>query len=185
MPKDFVYFDLETIRSANDVGGWDHKDRMGMSVGVTYSTLTGTYAAYGEWEASDLIAQLARADLVVGFNHVNFDYAVLQHYSMWDVADQMRSFDILTDLEKRLGHRIKLEDVALPSLGTGKTGHGIDAILWWREKRYRDVAAYCCFDVKVTRFVHEFGIKNGFVRYLDRFGRQMQVDVDWTGWEDP
>jgi len=30
--KDFVYFDLETQRTANDVGGWDRKDHMGMSI---------------------------------------------------------------------------------------------------------------------------------------------------------
>jgi hypothetical protein len=35
-----VYFDLETQRSFGDVGGSAHKDKMGMSVGVTYSTET-------------------------------------------------------------------------------------------------------------------------------------------------
>ncbi len=30
---DIVYFDLETQRTANDVGGWDKKDLMGMSLG--------------------------------------------------------------------------------------------------------------------------------------------------------
>jgi hypothetical protein len=28
MPENFVYFDLETQRSANDVGGWDRKADM-------------------------------------------------------------------------------------------------------------------------------------------------------------
>ncbi|MGH8046037.1 MAG: ribonuclease H-like domain-containing protein, partial [Chthoniobacterales bacterium] len=41
MPRNIVYFDLETQRTANDVGGWANKDRMGMSIGVTYSTATG------------------------------------------------------------------------------------------------------------------------------------------------
>ena len=181
MPQDFVYFDLETLRSANDVGGWDHKDKMGMSVGVTYSTATGQYIIYPEQEAEALIRQMAAADLVIGFNHVGFDYAVLQGYSMWDVAEQMTSFDILLDIEKRLGHRLKLEDIAQPSLGTGKIAHGADAITWWRAGRYRDVAEYCCFDVKVTRMVHEFGITNGFVKYIDRFGRELKVEVDWKG----
>lgn len=181
MPEDFVYFDLETIRSANDVGGWDHKDKMGMSVGVTYSTATGKYIIYPEKEATLLIEQLKRADLVIGFNHVGFDYAVLQHYDMWDITPLVKSFDILLDIEKRLGHRLKLEDIAQPSLGFGKIAHGTDAITWWRAGRYRDVAEYCCFDVKVTRLVHEFGINNGFVKYVDRFGRNLTVEVDWKG----
>ncbi len=181
MPQDYVYFDLETLRSANDVGGWDHKDKMGMSVGVTYSTATGRYMIYPEGEAEALIKQLATADLVIGYNHVGFDYVVLQAYSMWEVEAQITSFDLLLDLEKRLGHRLKLEDIAQPSLGTGKIAHGTDAITWWRAGRFRDVAEYCCFDVKVTRLVHEFGIQNGFVKYTDRFGRSLQVAVDWTG----
>ena len=36
-----VYFDLETQRTANDAGGWNKKQEMGMSVGVTYSTKSG------------------------------------------------------------------------------------------------------------------------------------------------
>ena len=43
---DIVYFDLETQRTANDVGGWDKKYQMGMSVGVTYSTAEDTYEIY-------------------------------------------------------------------------------------------------------------------------------------------
>lgn len=184
MAKNFVYFDLETQRSAGDVGGWDKKEKMGMSVGVTYSTATGQYHIFAESEADELIAQLSRADLVIGFNHVEFDYRVLQAYSMWNIPEQMTSLDLLLDLEKRLGHRIKLEDVASASLGTGKTADGIDAIRWWREGKIMQIAEYCCFDVKVTKMVHEFGVRHGYVRYRDRFGREQTVDVQWPGWED-
>lgn len=184
MARNFVYFDLETQRSAGDVGGWDKKEKMGMSVGVTYSTATGQYHIFGESEADELIAQLSRADLVIGFNHVEFDYRVLQAYSMWDIPEQMTSLDLLLDLEKRLGHRIKLEDVATASLGTGKTADGIEAIRWWREGKVLQIAEYCCFDVKVTKMVHEFGVRHGYVRYRDRFGRDQTVDVQWPACEE-
>ena len=36
--KNIVYFDLETQKSAEEVGGWGNISKMGMSVGVTYST---------------------------------------------------------------------------------------------------------------------------------------------------
>ena len=182
MPQNFVYFDLETQRSAGDVGGWDKKDKMGMSIGVIYSTGSGQYEIFRESEVEGLTSTMSRADLVIGFNHVQFDYAVLQGYSMWDVGEQMRSFDLLLDLEKRLGHRIKLDDIASASLGTGKTADGLDAIRWWREGKVRQVAEYCCFDVKCTMLVHEFGVQHGYVRYNDRFGAERTVEVQWPDW---
>ncbi len=182
MAKNFVYFDLETQRSAGDVGGWDNKDKMGMSVGVTYSTAAGQYEIFGEKDVDALIATMARADLVIGFNHIDFDYKVLQGYSMWDIGEQMKSFDLPQDLVKVLGHRIKLDDIATASLGTGKTADGLDAIRWWREGKIHQIAEYCCFDVKVTKMVQEFGVEHGYVRYNDRFGREQTAEVKWPDW---
>lgn len=180
MPRNIVYFDLETQRSAGDVGGWDKKERMGMSVGVTYSSASRSYRIYGEDEAGALIDELSAADLVIGFNHVGFDYVVLQAYSMWNVAEQTTSLDLLLDLEVKLGHRIKLNDIATASLGTGKTADGLDAIKWWREGKILQIAEYCCFDVKVTKMVHEYGATHKFVKYKDRFGQERSVAVEWT-----
>ena len=180
MARNIVYFDLETQRSTGDVGGWDKKDRMGMSVGVTYSTAAGAYRIYGEEEVGALIEELSTADLVIGFNHVGFDYAVLQAYSMWNIEEQTKSLDLLLDLEVKLGHRIKLDDIATASLGTGKTADGLDAIRWWREGKILQIAEYCCFDVKVTKLVHEYGAQHGHVRYKDRFGQERSVDVAWS-----
>ncbi|MFP6875140.1 MAG: ribonuclease H-like domain-containing protein [Verrucomicrobiales bacterium] len=179
MPQDYVYFDLETIRSANDVGGWNNKSDMKMSVGVTYSTQTEKYIAYPEHRVNELIKQLMKADLVIGFNHINFDYAVLEGYQPICLADRCFSLDLMVSIEEQVGRRMKLDSVASASLGTGKTAQGLDAIKWWREGKCREVAEYCCYDVKVTRLVHEFGVKNGFVRYDDKFGNVQEAGVDW------
>ena len=64
--KNIIYFDLETQKSAEEVGGWDRISAMGMSVGVTYSTARGDYRIYGEKQVNDLLTDLQRADLVVG-----------------------------------------------------------------------------------------------------------------------
>jgi DEAD/DEAH box helicase domain-containing protein len=181
MPKDIVYFDLETQRTANDVGGWNHKDKMGMSVGVTYSTKLGKYTIYAEPDVDALIEQLVRADLVVGYNTINFDYQVLQGYTAWDIGSQAVSLDLMVELEKMLGHRLKLEAVATATLGVGKTGDGLDAIRWWQEGKVMQIAEYCCYDVKATKEVHEFGVRHGHVKYGDRFGRIQVVQVDWAG----
>ena len=168
MIKDYVYFDLETMHSANDVGGWNNKGDMRMSVGVTYSSKSNEYIAYPEKKVEDLIKQLASADLVIGYNHISFDYPVLEGYHLFSLADKCISLDLMVSIEEKIGHRIKLESVASATLGAGKTAQGLDAIRWWREGKYREVAEYCCYDVKVTKLVHEFGAKNGYIKYDDK-----------------
>jgi len=179
MDRDIVYFDLETRRTASDVGGWGNKHKMGISVAVTYSTKLGEYLIYQQEETEDLIKQLVRADLVVGFNHVGFDYEVLMGHTIFDFREQVRDLDLLVDLEKKLGHRLKLEAVAAASLGTGKTADGLEAIRWWQQGKLAEIAEYCAYDVKVTKCVHEYGVKHGHVKYHDRNGREQQVVVDW------
>jgi hypothetical protein len=179
MARDIVYFDLETRRTANDVGGWGNKHKMGISVAVTYSTKLGEYRIYQEEEADALIHQLVRADLVVGFNHVSFDYEVLMGHTIFDFRDQVRDLDLLVDLEKRLGHRLKLDAVASASLGMGKTADGLDALRWWKQGKIVEIAEYCAYDVKVTKCVHEYGAKYGYVKYHDRNDREQKVEVDW------
>ena len=177
--RNVVYFDLETQRSAGDVGGWNHKARMGMSIGVTFSTRTGSYQIYGEPDAEKLADELRGADLVVGFNHVGFDLSVLQAYTMWDLPSQTINLDLLIDLEQKLGHRLRLESIATASLGVGKTADGVEALRWWREGRVIEIAKYCAYDVKVTKAIHEYGARHGFIKYLDRFNRSQQVGVKW------
>lgn len=179
MPGDIVYFDLETRRTANDVGGWGNKHKMGISVAVTFSTRLNEYNIYTEDEAGALIDQLRRADLVVGYNHIGFDYEVLMGHSIFDFRDQLRSLDMLIDLEKVLGHRIKLDAVAAATLGTGKTADGLDALRWWQQGEVAKIAEYCCYDVKVTKCVYEFGAQHGHVKYHDRNGREQTAKVDW------
>ena len=180
MARDIVYFDLETKRTANDVGGWHNKHEMGISVAVTFSTRLGEYRIYTEDEVQDLIKQLHQADLVVGYNHISFDYEVLMAHTVMDLKDQIRSLDLMVELEKVLGHRIKLDAVASATLdGLSKTADGLDAIRWWQQGEILKIAEYCCFDVKVTKCVHEFGVANGYVKYLDRTKRMQQAKVDW------
>jgi DEAD/DEAH box helicase domain-containing protein len=179
MARDIVYFDLETQRTAGDVGGWSGKAKMGMSIGVTFSTATGKYRIFREQDTDALVEQLLAADLVVGFNQIYFDYEVLMAYTILDLRDQLHSLDLMLDLEKGLDHRPKLEAVAMASLGVGKTADGLQAIRWWQEGKLLDIARYCCFDVKVTKRVHEYGVTHGHVKYIDKFGRVQKVPVDW------
>ena len=176
--KNIVYFDLETQKSADDVGGWDHIRDMKMSVGVTYSTARGGYLIYGEKQVDDLVTELLRADLVVGFNNLRFDNEVLHGYTVMDLS-QAPTLDMLVDLHKTLQHRLSLDSVATASLGAEKTAEGLQAVEWFKQGKMMEIAEYCCFDVKITKMVHEFGVAHKQVFYNNRFGNRMSAPVDW------
>jgi len=176
--KNIVYFDLETQKSAEDVGGWDKIRDMRMSIGVTYSTARREYRIYGEKQVDDLVTDLQRADLVIGFNNLRFDYEVLHYYTILDLR-QIPTLDVLVELQKTLQYRLSLDSVASATLGVEKTAEGMQAIRWYREGRLLDIAEYCCYDVKITRLVHEYGVANRKLYYKDRFGKKLTVPVLW------
>jgi hypothetical protein len=176
--KNVVYFDLETQKSADEVGGWHRKSEMRMSVGVTYSTARGDYRIYGEKQVNALIAELQRADLVVGYNNLGFDYEVLHGYTAFDLR-QVPTLDLMLDLERKLGHRLKLDDIAVATFGIGKTAEGLQAIWWFRQGKLLEIAEYCCYDVKITRLVHEFGMAHKQLFYSSRVGAKLTVTVAW------
>ncbi|MGZ8898511.1 MAG: ribonuclease H-like domain-containing protein [Limisphaerales bacterium] len=177
-PKNIVYFDLETQKSADEVGGWNNIRDMRMSVGVTYSTARGDYRIYGEKQVNDLINELMRADLVVGFNNIRFDYEVLHGYTVFDLR-QVPTLDMLIELQKIINHRLSLDSIATTTLGVEKTAEGLQAIEWFREGKLVDVAEYCCYDVKITKLVHEYGNAYKQLFYKNRFGTKMTVQVSW------
>lgn len=179
MARNIVYFDLETQKSADEVGGWGNIRHMRMSVGVTYSTARGDYRIYGENQVNALIEELRRADLVIGFNNQRFDYEVLLGHNDFFDPEQVPTLDLMVDLHGKLAHRLSLDAIAHATLGVAKTSEGMQAIRWFRQGRLADVAEYCCFDVKITRLVHEFGCCHKQLFYTNRFGKQATVPVDW------
>ncbi|HEY0456259.1 MAG TPA: ribonuclease H-like domain-containing protein [Verrucomicrobiae bacterium] len=178
MAKNILYFDLETQKSADEVGGWDKIRDMRMSIGVTYSTARQEYRIYSEKQVDDLLTDLQRADLVVGFNNLRFDYEVLHYYTVFDLR-QIPTLDVLIELQNKLQHRLSLDSVANATLGVEKTAEGMQAIHWFRQGRMTEIAEYCCYDVKITRMVHEYGALNKQLFYKNRFGAKLSVPVGW------
>ena len=176
--QNILYFDLETQKSAEDVGGWDKIRDMRMSIGVTYSTARREYRIYSEKMVDELLSDLQRADLVIGFNNLRFDYEVLHHYTVLDLR-QLPTLDVLVELQKKLTHRLSLDAVASATLGVEKTAEGMQAIHWFRQGRLMDIAQYCCYDVKITRLVHEYGAAHKQLHYHNRFGKKLSVPVSW------
>ena len=176
--KNIVYFDLETQKAAEEVGGWGNISRMGMSVGVTYSTAQGGYKIYGEKQASELITDLQHASLVVGFNILRFDYEVLHGYTSFDLR-QLPTLDMMVKLADTLRHRLSLDAIATATFGVEKTAEGLQAIQWYKEGKLLEIAEYCCYDVKITRLVHEYGQAHRQLIFNDRFGKKKTIPVAW------
>lgn len=174
-----VYFDLETQKSAAEVGGWHNKRAMKLALGVTYSTRRGTYEIYREEDSAALVQELQRADRVIGYNVIDFDFEVLAPYAVFDLS-QVPVLDLMRDVEATIGARIGLDAISEQTIGAGKTADGMEALKWWKEGKLMPIAEYCCYDVKATRLVHEFGLQYGCVFYFSKkTQRREKVPVAW------
>lgn len=180
VPRDrlIVVFDLETQRSFDEVGGRTQLHRLGVSVGVAYRFDSDEFLVYTEDTIGALIDLLHQADLVVGYNLRGFDYEVLRGYTDRDLQ-RLPTFDLMLDLEERLGFRPRLESVAQPTLGAGKTADGLQALEWWRRGEIDRIIEYCREDVRVTRDLYAFGRRNRSVQVSRFGGKPRTVEVDW------
>jgi len=172
-----VYYDVETQKSANEVGGWANVDKMLVSIAVSWSGRDG-FRQWSENEMPAFIGYLIQFDRIISYNGDGFDSKVVSHYG--DVSlIQKKSFDLHRKLKELLGHRIKLETVAQATLGMGKTADGLTALRWWKEGQLEKIADYCEQDVKLLVDLLQFARANGFVRYTDLSGFEKVIPVKW------
>ncbi len=174
----FGVLDLETQRSAAEVGGWHRADRMGISCGVIYDSQKNIFTEYTEDQISRLIEDLKKFELIVGFNIKRFDFLVLKGYSDFDFTT-LNTLDILEDIHHHLGFRLSLAHLVQETLGTTKTGDGLQALQWWQEGRVREIIDYCKMDVKLTRDLFLFGRQNGYLIFSKRDGKKVRIPVNW------
>jgi DEAD/DEAH box helicase domain-containing protein len=175
-----VYFDLETQKLFQDVGGRDNIDKLGLAVGVTYSTQREDYGVYLEKDVDALLSELMTADVVIGFNIKSFDYVVLSPYvkegdSLWKI----RSVDMMEHIYKALGFRVSLDSLASTTLGEKKMADGVQSVQWFRAGEIHRVIEYCKKDVEVTKKLYEYGAQNGCVHFMDRRRGRRMVRVNW------
>jgi len=176
--RHYLVIDVETQKLVQEVGGWDHIDKLGISVACAYDSKTDQFLSYEEKDLKKLI-ELCEERLVIGYNIRGFDLPVLVPYGLkiqgLDVFDIM--FDIQT-LTRRPA--LKLEAIAQGTLGTGKSADGLLAVEWYKKGEIQKIIEYCLQDVKVTRDVFQFGRQNGFIRIQNSESSQTQVPVQWN-----
>jgi DEAD/DEAH box helicase domain-containing protein len=174
-----VYLDIETLRWSEEVeGGWSNIPAFGMALAVTWAEPPPGFTAWGCFgvnstevnAARDLIAYLLEFDRIITFNGERFDFKVLSAYG--DVSGLYeRSFDLLAVLQKKLGHRVSLDNLARATLHRSKIADGLKAVQWWRSgepELQRKVLEYCVEDVAILRDLVLWGRNTGFLKYLDR-----------------
>ena len=177
--RNIVYFDLETQKSAREVGGWSHIDRMKLAIAVTFSTADQQYATFQESDVKDLINQLAEADLIVGFNLKGFDYVVLRPYTSVNLS-QLPTLDMLEHVRRTLGFRLSLDALARETLQETKSADGLQSLRWWKAGKVDLVAEYCRKDVEITKRLHEYACQNGYLLFRGRDGSVRRVNT--TRW---
>ncbi len=150
-----IFFDLETQRSIQQVGGRENIRLLRMSVAVTFSTAANAFKTYLERDAPALVADLKSATRVIGFNLLQFDYPVLKYYTQ-ERLNELPTLDLLQDLYNKLGFRIGLDALARATLGCNKSSDGLTAIRWFQEGKIDELLAYCCDDVRITKQLFEW-----------------------------
>ena len=175
-----IYFDVETQRSAQEVGGWNYVERLGLALAVTYDARDNEYKIYNEASVTNLIDALHAADLVVGFNHLNFDYKVLSAYTNADLHS-LPNFDMHAQLWEDERLRVGLGKLGQRTLGRGKTADGLESIRWWRLGHRDKVAEYCKQDVALTKDLFLHACNKGYLLYEYR-NRGRRFDTKhWEG----
>jgi DEAD/DEAH box helicase domain-containing protein len=172
----FGVMDLETMRSAKEVGGWSRVHKMGVSCAVLYDSGDDAFVTYLEDDLNELVSHMQQLDLVIGFNIIRFDYQVLRGYSDFDFRS-LPTLDMLSEVHKRLGYRLSLDHLARHTLQAKKSADGLQALKWWKEGKLSKIIDYCRQDVKVTRDLYLYGKEHGHLLFRNKAGKLVKVGV--------
>ena len=176
LPTRFGVFDLETIRSAEEVGGWNKCEKMGVSVGVVFDSTLGGCVTYLEDDVQDLIEHLQSLDLVVGFNNKRFDNRVLSGYTSINL-NNLPTLDLLEEVHRYLGYRLSLNRLAETTLGVEKTADGLQALKWYREGKIDLIQKYCKRDVEITRDLLYHGLERGYFLFTNKAKQEVRLQL--------
>lgn len=175
-----ITFDLETKNIFQDVGSNDPTD-LDVSVVCIHDSDTDQFTSYFENEFNKLWPIFEQADMLITWNGDHFDIPLLNKYYPGDLT-RIKSLDLMKEAQKVLGRRLKLDTVGEATLGKNKTGHGLDAITWWRNGELDKLVSYCIEDVRLTRDLYDYAIKNKHLKYKD-LGGIRELKLDPTNWE--
>lgn len=177
-----LVFDIETSNIFQEVGSNNPAD-LSISVVGVYEYDKDKYSTFLVEEFSKLWAIIEDTDLFITFNGDHFDIPLLNKYYPGDLL-KIKSLDLLKEMHKSAGRRMKLDQIAEGTLGTNKSGHGLDAIKWWRDGEVEKVKKYCLDDVRITKDLYEYALKEN--KLIFKEGPKLnEVKLDTSSWEIP
>lgn len=175
-----IVYDLESKKTFAEVGGHNQQAQLEVSFLGLYSYTQNKYFSFFEKDLPRLEQiLLAEKPTIIGFNSISFDNAVLQPYFRQLQMNSLPQVDILADIFRTLGFRMKLESVAQCTLGEGKSGSGLDAIRYYREGNFTALEKYCLDDVRITKDIYDYGCRHGYILYSSG-GESRHMPVSWS-----
>ena len=177
-----IVFDIETRNIFGDVGSADPA-ALDISVVGIYDSEVDSYTTYLQEELKDLWPVLERADLLIGYYSEHFDLPLLNKYYPGNLST-IKHVDILKEIRKSYGRGMKLDQLAEGTLGKNKSGHGLDAITWWKKGELDKLRNYCLDDVKITKEIYDYAIANQ--KLIFKEGKELkEIPLDTSAWEEP
>ena len=178
-----ITFDIETRNIFSDVNSTD-STALDLSVICIHDSLTDSYSSYLQEDLPKLWPILEQADMFITFNGDHFDIPLLNKYYSGDLG-KIKSLDLLVEVRNVLGRRIKLDTIAEATLGTKKSGHGLQAVEWWKTGEIDKIIKYCIEDVKITKQLYDYALANNKLKYKDLGvgGSIKDIKLDTKNWE--
>jgi len=173
-----LYLALSTQKSAEEVGGWQHKHLLGLGVAVTYDAQEGRYHVYTAETVATLLASLRAADLVIGFNTRDFDYQVLQPYTETSLVT-LPTLAILDVVQQALGFRLSLRHLVKETLDIERPDDSQETLQWYQAGDRERIVQQCRRDLELLRALVRYGAETGTLCYRDRAGVRTAVPVHW------
>ncbi len=175
-----IVFDIETRNIFQDVGSNDPVD-LDISLVGLYDYETNMYYSYVQEEFDALWDMLKKADVLITYNGDHFDIPLLNKYykkaGRGDLTT-IHSLDLLKEIKNSYGRRMKLDQIAEGTFGIHKSGNGLEAVAWWREGEIEKIRKYCLDDVKITRDVYEYALKNKKLIFKEGpFTKEIKLDT--------
>lgn len=175
-----IVFDIETSNIFSEVGTNNPAD-LSISVVGIYEYEKDLYSSFLVDELHKLWAIIENADMLITFNGDHFDIPLLNKYYSGDLL-KIKSVDLLKEMQKSAGRRMKLDQIAEGTLGINKSGDGMDAVRWWRDGEIEKVKKYCLDDVRITKDLYEYALQNNKLIFKEE-GKLNEIKLDTSGWE--
>ena len=108
---------------------------------------------------SSLLDLFDKADAIVGYNCLNFDFPLISKFyklnKRRDASDRMlrhrsKTVDLFARVRDATGRFLKLDVLLKANSIAQKSGDGLRAIALWEADRRRELQEYCMSDVRLT-----------------------------------